>query len=354
MDRVTFCASEANWIPSHLQNINTYIEDFAVDLDDLASDVSEIDGDLYDFTGALTDISAASEAERSKKIALGTVGAEIKEYLYDACKTDAEVAEMIEEKKDEFYEKEGKSFVPKSEYPWFMQDWFIAAMLFMSAILMVLIFGYTALAVGEAIAVAYIVGFAVDFVKSTVSDLFFLVFLHDTPFEEEYGMQDIIENFISSAFWFTGIFSGVTGSMFGDSVDAMQGDDKGFAERLLGYVMDVIFAKVGDEIKGPSSDAGNFDPKDISQSTALDGVRKIVDKIQEGLSNISKEGDEGFDEGTNNLNNKDWSSELQGVTGQIDSDNTKIKNAYEASSTAIITEASFSAINIVNSVMAYA
>ena len=124
MATIVFSKNDSMDLPDELVNLQAYIGNLADKIELAASDLEEIDSDIYDFSESVTLASQICEDERNKKDSFSDIAGALTEYLEMAWKIDCDVAEMVEEKKDDFYVSDGERMVPECELPWYLQEWF--------------------------------------------------------------------------------------------------------------------------------------------------------------------------------------------------------------------------------------
>ncbi len=139
MATIVFSKNDSMDLPDELVNLQAYIGNLADKIELAASDLEEIDSDIYDFSESVTLASQICEDERNKKDSFSDIAGALTEYLEMAWKIDCDVAEMVEEKKDDFYVSDGERMVPECELPWFLQEWFAVVAIIVLAVLALLL-----------------------------------------------------------------------------------------------------------------------------------------------------------------------------------------------------------------------
>lgn len=285
MATITLYADRVNQMPGLIRSAKTAVSNLNTQLNTLKKKCEKVNANVCNIEDVIRSISASTRTQEEKISTLETFCEDVEQFAQDTADIDEDVAELINEKKDDFYEKYSylKPDCEKSIWEklkdglkkvgkWCKEHWesivtVLVAVIAAAAIIIASILTFGAVAVG----VAALVGAAVGLVGKLLGDTIAFVKQGITTGKWEWGASGW-EYFIEVVGAIFGgamggimtLFFGPAGASAADSIfsslltDGLKGifdmQDKTLDEIFLGAMLEgAMAAALGKLLEGPTN-----------------------------------------------------------------------------------------------------
>ena len=118
MATIALYADKINQMPGLVQNVKQSVQNYKAELAALKSKVLKINQSICSTDDVISSIQASSQTQEEKITSLEAFQQKSEEFIENTARVDREVAEVIRQRKDDFYEQYNY-LKPKSEKNWF-------------------------------------------------------------------------------------------------------------------------------------------------------------------------------------------------------------------------------------------
>lgn len=128
MSTITLYAGKINQLPGLIKDVKAAVSDYKEDLFKLQNKSLTINKSVCDLDEVVNSIKASTKTQEDKIVSLDTLKSQSEEFVSEVVRIDEDVADIINERKDEFYE-EYSYLKPECEKSWREKagEWFGSA-----------------------------------------------------------------------------------------------------------------------------------------------------------------------------------------------------------------------------------
>lgn len=128
MSTITLYAGKINQLPGLIKDVKAAVSDYKEDLFKLQNKSLTINKNVCDLDEVVNSIKASTKTQEDKIVSLDTLKSQSEEFVSEVVRIDEDVADIINERKDEFYE-EYSYLKPECEKSWREKagEWFGSA-----------------------------------------------------------------------------------------------------------------------------------------------------------------------------------------------------------------------------------
>ena len=105
MATISLYAAQANQMPGFISNVKGAVVSFQSELSALKTSTLKINQNICDLSSIVSSIQASSQTQEEKADALDTFNQNMGQFIEDTVRIDNEVADMVRQRKDDFYEQ---------------------------------------------------------------------------------------------------------------------------------------------------------------------------------------------------------------------------------------------------------
>lgn len=105
MATISLYAVQANQMPEFISNVKGAVVNFQSELSALKTSTLKINQNICDLSSIVSSIQASSQTQEEKADALDTFNQNMGQFIEDTVRIDNEVADMVRQRKDDFYEQ---------------------------------------------------------------------------------------------------------------------------------------------------------------------------------------------------------------------------------------------------------
>ncbi len=105
MSTITLYAGKANSMSGMINDIKKSVKDYKLSLDSLKNKINKIDSSVCNVEEVISSLKASAKTQEEKIEKLDVLKEEVDDFVSDVVRIDGEVADVIDESKDDFYEE---------------------------------------------------------------------------------------------------------------------------------------------------------------------------------------------------------------------------------------------------------
>lgn len=122
MATITLYAGKVNRMSSLINDAKKAVKEYKSDLKSLKSKVLKIDSSICDVDDLISSIKSSTQTQEDKIDALDNLKKDVNEFASDVVRIDGDVADVINQSKNDFYEKY-EYLKPDCEKSWLEEKW---------------------------------------------------------------------------------------------------------------------------------------------------------------------------------------------------------------------------------------
>ena len=128
MATIALYANKINQMPGLLNDLKQSVTDYSSELSALRAKTLTINSSICNLDDVISSIQSSTQTQEQKIASIETISREYVTFVTDAAQIDYSVAEMVNQRKDDFYNK-FYYLKPETEKGWLEKagDWFIKA-----------------------------------------------------------------------------------------------------------------------------------------------------------------------------------------------------------------------------------